>query len=364
MRITVYGAQGFTGSLIAERLVAAGYRPRLAARNPQHQGHSSAAWIQNLERMACDLTSPTDRQNLLKSTDILIQAAGPYAVLPTEWYADLAQWQGTYIDLCGESEWLKTQLTQHAASVNAVAGLWLPACAFESAFALGLVALLRKQMPSPSAAGMQVKTFYRHQQPRLSPGTKATARLSRGHAADLWSQSQWKKPTRTENHWEINTDLHAVFSPLPEMPLLALDPAIASCASYLVLPAEEASLFVTLQAAPAVEKNRKSIVIPSLEERMAHQFVLAAEVICSAPQSRIVGTLKGRDPYGLTAKWVAATVHGLVEQGIGQPRLRGIASPIQGLNTLHSFAHFIREENLHLAFCLSTTSSLGDALAF
>jgi nucleoside-diphosphate-sugar epimerase len=41
-RIVVFGATGYTGRLVAERLVAAGVRPVLAARNPDRVAHSLA----------------------------------------------------------------------------------------------------------------------------------------------------------------------------------------------------------------------------------------------------------------------------------------------------------------------------------
>ena len=106
-RIVVFGATGYTGELIASRLVAAGERPVLAGRS-QERLSALAARLGDLEVVRADAMRQNTVFDLVTSSDdVLISTVGPFSKwgLPAVRAAVAAGC--AYLDTTGEPDFIR-----------------------------------------------------------------------------------------------------------------------------------------------------------------------------------------------------------------------------------------------------------------
>src|SRR4051812_6713951 len=96
----IYGANGYTGTLLAGEAVKRGHRPLLAGRSAEKL--APLAERLGLDWMVADLANPTALREAVERVDFVLNAAGPFMQKsPPMVEACLAA--GTdYIDICGE----------------------------------------------------------------------------------------------------------------------------------------------------------------------------------------------------------------------------------------------------------------------
>jgi short subunit dehydrogenase-like uncharacterized protein len=104
-RIVIFGATGFTGRLVAERLAAAGAKPVLA-------GRSEASVRELAERLDTEWrTADALRQNsvfgLLEPGDVLVSLVGPFIRWGEPAVRAAIAAKGTYIDSTGEPAFIR-----------------------------------------------------------------------------------------------------------------------------------------------------------------------------------------------------------------------------------------------------------------
>lgn len=76
-RIVVFGATGYTGTLLARALVKRGARPVLAGRSKEKLS-SLAAQLGGLETHVADVSNPASIQSALRAGDVLVSTVGPF----------------------------------------------------------------------------------------------------------------------------------------------------------------------------------------------------------------------------------------------------------------------------------------------
>ncbi len=180
-RIVVFGATGYTGSRIAERLVAAGVEPLLAGRDTARlealagrlEGHADVARADSL------------RQNsvfsLVEEGDVLISTVGPFAKYGTAAVRAAIAAGATYLDSTGEPTFIRKVFEQFggpaersgAALLTAQGYDWVPGA---------LAAALALEDAGPDAVRVDVGYFVRGMS--ASAGTKESligATLDPGH---------------------------------------------------------------------------------------------------------------------------------------------------------------------------------------
>jgi short subunit dehydrogenase-like uncharacterized protein len=77
-RIVLFGATGFTGRLTAERMVARGLSPVLAARSSEKLA-AMAADLGGLVTATADVSRPASVRGLVERGDVLVSTVGPFA---------------------------------------------------------------------------------------------------------------------------------------------------------------------------------------------------------------------------------------------------------------------------------------------
>src|SRR4051794_33047096 len=127
-RIVVFGATGYTGRLVAERLVAAGVRPVLAVRNPERLAPSLAG----LETVRADALRQNTVFALVSSPDdVLVSTVGPFAQwgMPAARAAVAAGC--TYLDSTGEPAFIRRVFGELGAPAEASGARLLTAMGYD-----------------------------------------------------------------------------------------------------------------------------------------------------------------------------------------------------------------------------------------
>jgi short subunit dehydrogenase-like uncharacterized protein len=105
-RIIVFGATGYTGRLVAERLVTQGARPVLAGRDEARVAQL-ADRLGGLEHVRADAMRQNSVFELVGAGDVLISTVGPFA----KWGAPAVRAAiaagATYLDSTGEAEFIR-----------------------------------------------------------------------------------------------------------------------------------------------------------------------------------------------------------------------------------------------------------------
>jgi short subunit dehydrogenase-like uncharacterized protein len=105
-RIVVFGATGYTGALVAERLVAQGARPVLAARNEARVA-ALAERLGGLEHVRADAMRQNTVLGLVCAGDVLVSTVGPFAKWGEPAVRAAVAAGATYLDTTGEPEFIR-----------------------------------------------------------------------------------------------------------------------------------------------------------------------------------------------------------------------------------------------------------------
>jgi len=172
----IYGANGFTGRLIAERAHERGLRPAVAGRNRAAIEALGARLA--LETRVFDLSQPDTVDEGLRDARLVLHCAGPYSQTSLPMVEACLRRGVHYLDITGEYAVLEAVLGRDAEARTARVVL-LPAVGFDVVPTDCLAAKLHAQLPDATRLEL---AFSGGQQP--SPGTAKTA-LEGLHAGAL-----------------------------------------------------------------------------------------------------------------------------------------------------------------------------------
>lgn len=137
--LTLYGATGFTGRLIAEYL---------ASRRSADPTFTFALAGRNADKLAqlhvdlgLDDTTPVvvadgeDHEALVamaEASGVVIAAAGPYQLYGSGVVAACVETGTDYVDLCGEPNWMRTMIDEHSGAAEQSGARIVLSCGFDS----------------------------------------------------------------------------------------------------------------------------------------------------------------------------------------------------------------------------------------
>jgi short subunit dehydrogenase-like uncharacterized protein len=160
----IYGANGFTGSLIAREAVRRKMNPLLAGRSPEKL--TQLAGELNLEHRAFSLDSPAAIAEGLRGVHTLLNCAGPFSQT-AQTLADACLGAGTnYLDITGEANVFEA-LAGRDAEAMAAGIVLLPGVGFDVVPSDCLAVHLKRRLPSAT---------------RLTLAFRSSSRMSRGTA--------------------------------------------------------------------------------------------------------------------------------------------------------------------------------------
>jgi short subunit dehydrogenase-like uncharacterized protein len=111
-RIVVFGATGYTGRLVAERLAGAGERPLLAGRS-QARLDVLAERLGGLETARADVARANSVAALVREGDVLVSTVGPFLKYGEAAVRAALSGRATYLDSTGEPPFIRRVHEHH-----------------------------------------------------------------------------------------------------------------------------------------------------------------------------------------------------------------------------------------------------------
>jgi short subunit dehydrogenase-like uncharacterized protein len=175
--ITVLGATGYTGRLVAKALDSIGLPYRLAGRSAQKLADLSDRLIAKPEYVVVDVRQTGNLPLLVKGTRVLINCVGPFTDLG-EAIVRLAALSGvTYLDTTNELAFV-VRLRAYDELAKCNGAILAPACGFEVTLADSAVQFLAEQMQED--AYLRLDVVYHLTGKGASDGTRRSAIRSLG----------------------------------------------------------------------------------------------------------------------------------------------------------------------------------------
>jgi short subunit dehydrogenase-like uncharacterized protein len=170
----LYGANGYTGELVARLAVARGHRPILAGRDAG--GVCALADALGLERRLFALDDPTTVDRGLLGMSLVLSCAGPFSRTAPPLLDACLRTRTHYLDVTGEVLVLEA-LAARDEEARAAGVLVLPACGFDVVPTDCLARHLQERLPGARRLALGFESHG-----RVSRGTAATAleRLDQG----------------------------------------------------------------------------------------------------------------------------------------------------------------------------------------
>jgi short subunit dehydrogenase-like uncharacterized protein len=173
-RIVVFGATGYTGRLTAERLVALGERPVLAARSADRAAEL-AERLGGLEWRRADAHRRNSVFDLVEEDDVLVSTVGPFAKWGEPAVSAAIAARATYLDSTGEPQFIRRVFDEWGPPARRVGARLLPAMGYD--FVPGaLAAALALEEAGEAAVRVDVGYYALGGGPdAISAGTRASA---------------------------------------------------------------------------------------------------------------------------------------------------------------------------------------------
>ncbi|HYI18474.1 MAG TPA: saccharopine dehydrogenase NADP-binding domain-containing protein [Solirubrobacteraceae bacterium] len=149
-RIVVFGATGYTGRLVAERLVAGGAAPVIAGRSADKLGALSDR-LGGLDTRVADVDRPDAMAALVERGDVLVSTVGPFARWGEPAVRGAIEAGAVYVDSTGEPPFIRRVFSEWDAPARATRATLLTAMGYD--FVPGaLAAALALREPGAEAA--------------------------------------------------------------------------------------------------------------------------------------------------------------------------------------------------------------------
>lgn len=185
--IIVYGATGFTGRLIAEYLNSQGHKGwamagRSAAKLAEVRDLIGAPKDTPLVEANAD--DPASLRTMCNRAKTIITTVGPYQLYGSDLVAACIETGTSYVDLCGEPNWMRDMIDAHEAAAKASGARIVFSCGFDSIpFDLGVWKLQQIVMERTGKPAKRIKCRVRKMQGGASGGTVASMKATMAAAA-------------------------------------------------------------------------------------------------------------------------------------------------------------------------------------
>jgi short subunit dehydrogenase-like uncharacterized protein len=166
-KFLLYGANGYTGALIARLAVQQGLSPILAGRNPDKLRQQAAEL--GLEYRAFSLEDSTAVDAALADVPVVLHCAGPFSQTSKPMVEGCLRMKTHYLDITGEAAVFEAIAAQDAIA-KAAGVMLLPGVGFDVVPSDCLAAHLKARLPSATRLALGIDFL----QSQLSRGTATT----------------------------------------------------------------------------------------------------------------------------------------------------------------------------------------------
>lgn len=208
--ITLFGATGYTGRLVARALDRAGLDYRLAGRSPDRLARLAQELPAQPPWLVADAGRPASLAPLFEDSRVLVNCAGPFTDLGEPLVSRAALHGVHYLDTTNEMGYVY-QVQGYDALARRNGAAIVPACAFEVALADCAAALLAETLPPPLD---EVSVTYDILGHGSSQGTRRSAVRALGTSWLAYRDGQWVRavPGRHTRRVELPDGDHRALS--------------------------------------------------------------------------------------------------------------------------------------------------------
>jgi short subunit dehydrogenase-like uncharacterized protein len=342
MRISVLGANGYTGRLVCEQLEKNAIPFTAAVRSAD----SFAPYSYCLKVLECDVLNRQQIISVLDEADIIINCIGPYNLLSMIIIDEVKKRPLYYFDLTGEQSFVKASMDDPENKACLI-----HSCSFESA----LVDLLSFKVLDKTKEYKSINSFYHFVSPTPSPGTRFTIKV---HGFFDQYCLQEGELVKVHNPFILNDlrlpgisqDEAALFAPYPEVLFLKKHFKVQSSASYMIMDKTMAMLAVERSGPRATleEIIQRSSRIkgggPATQERREQVFTIF--LVASDSQGKTtVSSLTGKDMYMVTAGLILEGIKLLLHR---PPPLQQVLTPAEAFYGMGLFEMIIEKYSMEL----------------
>jgi short subunit dehydrogenase-like uncharacterized protein len=188
--LVVYGATGFTGSLVCDHLATtygSELRWAMAGRDPDKLAavHSRSGAVDAVPTLVVDLAKREEVEAMAARTRAVITTAGPFATMGEPLVAACARSGTAYADLTGDAAWVRRMIDAHETKARSSGARMIFSAGFDSVPSdLGVWFLQSLAVQRQGRPLNRVKCRVQRISGSLSGGSIASARASAAIAAD------------------------------------------------------------------------------------------------------------------------------------------------------------------------------------
>ena len=309
----IYGANGYTGELIAREAVARGHHPVLAARRAE--AVAPLASELGLEHRAFGLEGPAALDAGLRGARAVLHCAGPFSRTAAPMVEACLRVRAHYLDITGEVEVFESLAARNEAA-RAAGVTILPGVGFDVVPSDCLAAHLKRRLPTATRLALAFQPSA-----GISRGT-ATTMVENAHRGGLVRRGG--RLTRVPPAWKTRTidfghgPLRAVTIPWGDVSTAFHSTGIPDIEVYLAAPAAVriglrlARSFRGLLARPAVKsfltrRIRRGPAGPDAGQRARGHTLLWGEA-ADGQGGRVVSRLRGPEGYAFTVLTALASI--------------------------------------------------------
>lgn len=321
--LTVLGATGYTGRLVAAEAVRQGLDVRLAGRRRDAlERLASDLGVHDPDVAVADLEDPPSLARLAESSSVLVNTVGAYSRLGQP-VVDAALRAGChYLDVAAEVDFVAWAYDQHPRAEEAGVTL-CPACGVN-----GAVGDLLASLGAARTGGQvnEARAAYLVRGARMSAGSIRSALDVAAGGGAAWLAGGLVDEPVGASHWRVPFPAPlgrrgAVSVPTPDVLTVARSTGAATARAYVALPASRA---VGVLAGPldrvARRLSRARLAHrvpdwlpegPDASTRRSTRMAALAEVVGAGGVGRVWAD--GRDLYGTTARLAVGVARRLHE---------------------------------------------------
>jgi short subunit dehydrogenase-like uncharacterized protein len=336
--ITIFGATGYTGQLVARELAATGLPLRLAARSALRLAALARGLPGHPTTLVADATDAASLAALADGSQVLVNCAGPFTDVGEPVAALAARYGLRYLDTTNELGYVHHVYTRLGALARTSGATLVPACAFEVALADCAAALLARNLP----AADEVLVVYRLPGMGSSHGTRASALRSLATSWLAYRGGRYvaaRPGARSYPRYRFPDGTLAPLLAFPSSETMTLPAHLAvrnvtTCMTTSRLGAIVGPRIIPLAAsllrgplgALLLTLAQRAAAPPSAEARARMPFTILVTLRAGAQTHYL--QLRGYDPYGLTAQIVAYSAARL----LGDSPPAGVIPPARALD--------------------------------
>lgn len=364
MRVAVYGATGFTGSMVSRALAAGGAALILSGRDRRRLEEAAAALGPGCE-VEVRPAAVHDAGALaaaLRGADVVVGCAGPFTQIGEPVVREAIAAGAIYLDTAGEQHFLREMYERYESAARRGGACVVNGFGFE--IALGDLAAALAGAALPGRPLDEIAVYYLLNRFRPTRGTQLSALESLRGPGSVWVGDRWDQAApaserRTVGDPELG-ERACVSFPSGEVITVPRHLEVRRVQTYVGISGDSALEKIMERAAgllgPAVRLMARTPLLaqlraavetlpaaPSDDDRDDSTFAIIAEARRGFERQRV--TVRGRDIYGVTAEaiaWAAAELAGR------EPRPSGVLAPAEAFDPEAALAALADRCNLEL----------------